>query len=287
MTSHLTKDEYVFVYGTLMKGLPRSHLLEDCAFYGPAIGMQSELYNLGPYPGIIDGSGIVVGELYQVDKLKLRSLDAVEGYIPGQEPKSLFTRKATTVRLLADGGLLKAVCYYYNRDVGSGHVIPHGDYRRFLLENNETHPWVAAYGSNLDTDRLKSRVGDLNGWTNGSLPGYRLVFNKRQKGGPEVYANIAYRGEGESCPAVAYRLTSDQAKELDKNERGYVRMSLPFNSDEGEAFFVQGYVALPDWLTGNRSPEARYIQHLQIGYREHGLDAGYLDRALAAGKKEH
>jgi gamma-glutamylcyclotransferase (GGCT)/AIG2-like uncharacterized protein YtfP len=277
----------LFVYGTLLKSLSRSRLLEGCPFLGPAILPRADLHDLGPYPGIRNGSGIVVGELYRIDEAKLNFIDAVEGYSPGDEPKSLFIRRVAKVRVLADGGSETTFCYYYNFEVDENHVILHGDYRRFLIEKNEDFLWVAAYGSNLDTNRLKSRVGDLNGWTNGSLPGYKLVFNKNQKGGPEVYANIEYRGEGESCPAVAYQLTLEQAGKLDNKEFGYARISLPFKPDDGEAFIVQGYVALPDWLTENRSPETWYIQHLQIGYREHGLDAGNLDRALAAARKEH
>lgn len=280
-------ESFLFVYGTFLRGLSRSKFLDGCPFLGPAILQQADLYDLGAYPGIGEGWGNVVGEMYRIDEKKLSSLDAVEGYFPGDESKSLFVRRTTKVRMLADGQTVNAFCYYNNERFGDAHQIFHGDYRRFLIERDESFLWIAAYGSNLDKSRLRDRVGDLKGWTTGVLPGYRMVFNKKQKGGPASFANIAYRGEGESCPSVAYRLTPEQAEELDTFEGGYTRMSLPFRPDDGEAFIVQGYVALPDWLTENRYPEAWYIQHLQIGYQEHGLDAGYLDRALAAARKEH
>jgi gamma-glutamylcyclotransferase (GGCT)/AIG2-like uncharacterized protein YtfP len=280
MTFDLTKDGFLFVCGTLMKGLLRSHLLGDYTFHGPAVIDQTDLYDLGAYPGIRNGSGIVVGELNQIEEKDLSILDSVEGYIPEDKPKSLFTRKATTVTMLADGRTVDAFCYYYNRDIGGAHQISHGDYRRFLIEKNETLLWVAAYGSNLDSSRLEERVNDPGEWKKGSVPGFKLVFNKVSKKGSDVYANISYNGEGESCPAVVYKLTREQAEKLDSFELGYIRMSLPFNPHDGEAFFVQGYVALPDWLTGNRRPPAWYVKHLQNGYREHDLDLAYLARAL-------
>ena len=94
------------------------------------------------------------------------------------------------MRMLADGRPVTAFCYYYNHDVSDGHIISHGDYRRFMIEKNEELLWVAAYGSNLDSNRLKDRVGDLGEGMKGSILGYRLVFNKKQLNGSEVYANI-------------------------------------------------------------------------------------------------
>ena len=80
---------------------------------------------------------------------------------------------------------------------------------------------------------------------------------------------------------MAYRLIRKQAEKLDSFEKGYIRMSIPFITGKGEMFFVQGYLAHPDWLAEKRSPKAWYKEHLNNGYREHDLDTGYLSRVLA------
>jgi len=275
------KENILFVYGTLLRGLPRSHLLEDRPFLWPAILHQADLYDLGGYPGVKDGSGIVVGELLRVDDRKIKSLDTVEGYVPEDDHKSLFIRMEKQVRVLADGRSVMAFCYIYNRNVGRETIISQGDYRRFLIERKEDLLWIAAYGSNLDKKQLAQRVGELGAWKTGVIPGYRLVFNKKSQKGPVVYANISYVGGEEKCPAVAYRLTRKQAERLDTFEGGYIRMCLPFAAGTGETFYIQGYVALPEWLTEGRSPEPGYLEHLETGYREYGLDTNFLVRALA------
>ena len=50
----------VFVYGTLLKGMSRSHSLNNSSFEGFGV-IRGSLYDLGSYPGIIDSKDSVYG----------------------------------------------------------------------------------------------------------------------------------------------------------------------------------------------------------------------------------
>ncbi|UPQ88272.1 gamma-glutamylcyclotransferase family protein [Vibrio sinaloensis] len=69
----------VFVYGTLRSGESNHYLLEHSQCLGhyttPAI---YSLYDLGPYPAVIEGRDAIVGEVYLVDQRTLEQLDRLE-----------------------------------------------------------------------------------------------------------------------------------------------------------------------------------------------------------------
>jgi len=56
----------IFVYGTLLSGLPLSYLFDNSELIGDAVAAGVCLYVLGYYPGIKCGDGAVIGELYNV-----------------------------------------------------------------------------------------------------------------------------------------------------------------------------------------------------------------------------
>jgi gamma-glutamylcyclotransferase (GGCT)/AIG2-like uncharacterized protein YtfP len=70
----------LFVYGTLKRdGVRHSHLAGS-RFAGPATTLpRYALYDLGLYPGMKHGDGVVCGEVYEVDLSLIPHLDAVEG----------------------------------------------------------------------------------------------------------------------------------------------------------------------------------------------------------------
>ena len=69
----------LFVYGTLLKGMEREFVLSDSQYLGPAV-FQAQLFDLGDYPGIKVGRGLVIGELYEINRVTLDLLDKLEGY---------------------------------------------------------------------------------------------------------------------------------------------------------------------------------------------------------------
>ncbi len=116
----------VFVYGTLLAGETNHHYLARARLVGeartPAI---FELYDLGPYPGLVErGEHAVVGELYEVDEATLAALDRLEDH-----PQ--FYRR---VNVVLDNGTT-AETYVLRLDQVLGHpVIPSGSWRARISE---------------------------------------------------------------------------------------------------------------------------------------------------------
>jgi gamma-glutamylaminecyclotransferase len=73
----------LFVYGSLRSGEQNHRRMEGARPFGPTrTRPRYALYNLGRYPGMTEGDGVVEGELYEVDAKRLVTLDAFEGH-PG------------------------------------------------------------------------------------------------------------------------------------------------------------------------------------------------------------
>lgn len=70
----------VFVYGSLKKGFGNHRFLSDQEMLGKGYVEGFEMYSLGRFPGIKEGQGRVVGELYRVDEDTFRALDRLEGH---------------------------------------------------------------------------------------------------------------------------------------------------------------------------------------------------------------
>lgn len=268
----------VFVYGTLLRGMIRSAVLAGGRFLGHG-RLDGILYDLGSYPGLTQGAGFVYGELYTIDQNKLNELDRIEGYFPENTSSSLYERRRVVVRLFNDGSTVKAYSYFYLHDLKEALQIACGDYRRERLEQL-TPQWYIAYGSNMNSARLRKRLGPdcIKAVETGYLEGYELRFNKKADNGG-VYANLAYRGSGYQCPFAAYLISKNDIDRLDQYEgepRHYIRLGLPFPRHDASVGFGHVYIADVDKLTPDRKPDPSYLQHLRRGYEEHGFDSSTL-----------
>ena len=117
-----SKPALLFAYGTLMRGYPLHGVLaRRTTLVGPA-RVKGRLVDLGAYPGLVNGAGIVHGELYRFDDPELLcDLDREEGYN--------FHRRRTTVTH-ANGRRARAWVYRYRGSRRAAAPIPYGDYRR-------------------------------------------------------------------------------------------------------------------------------------------------------------
>ena len=72
---------FVFVYGTLKRGLRLHHYMDDCRFIGEGTLNGYTIHQVKGcwYPGIKKGDGFVKGEVFGLDEQKLKTLDGVEG----------------------------------------------------------------------------------------------------------------------------------------------------------------------------------------------------------------
>ena len=101
---------YVFVYGTLMTNQRNHGYLKDATYIGDGAIEGYEIYDLGRYPGIIEGNGTVFGEVYQVTEEIEKRLDYLE------EEGDLYLKKPEMVRL-DENQILECKVYVYNKSV--------------------------------------------------------------------------------------------------------------------------------------------------------------------------
>ena len=83
--------EYLFVYGTLRKGTSNraasrksdgtlyARFLEQFGGYLGEAKTDGRLHLINDYPGFVDGTGTVVGDLYSVTSKILKTIDEYEG----------------------------------------------------------------------------------------------------------------------------------------------------------------------------------------------------------------
>ena len=144
----------LFVYGTLMHGFNLHFYLKKYPFLGRAIIKGYDLYDLEFFPAIVPGSGIVHGEVYEVDERLMDTLDSVEG-VDRENPSAGLYIKEETFAFFGDYKE-KVVIYVYNRDLPKdSKLIESGDYT-FKKERTGKINYFA-YGSDIYTRRMKER----------------------------------------------------------------------------------------------------------------------------------
>lgn len=124
--SNIPRFDYVFVYGTLMKGMSRHSEMEDGGRFYCKGNVKGELYDMGNYPGMIPGEGIVFGEVYKASDMfqMIQRLDWIEG---AGGNNSLFTRTIQEVE--TDEGIIWAYVYHYAQPLDSFKQIKSGNWK--------------------------------------------------------------------------------------------------------------------------------------------------------------
>lgn len=127
-------SDYVAVYGSLRAGfgLPdRPAIDEDLVVDRGACLISGRLYDLGDYPGLVPGDGVVHGELFELrDLAVLKAFDKYERYDARNPEKSLYLRRA--VRLVHPP--CDAWVYVYNQSLHSAYHIASGDWAAHQTE---------------------------------------------------------------------------------------------------------------------------------------------------------
>ncbi len=104
MNSVRTGDAFA-VYGLLRageSGFAQFGLEEAFAPLGPCT-LRGQLYDLGAYPGLVEGKGQVIGEIFEVrDPSVMPRVDAFEDYWPEDPARSRYERRK--VRLIERTG---------------------------------------------------------------------------------------------------------------------------------------------------------------------------------------
>ncbi len=113
----------VFVYGTLKRGFPLHRYLAGARFLGEARLEGFEMFDLGWYPGIVPGEGVVYGEVYDVGPGTLALLDEIED--EGEE----YERRWLPVEM-EDGKRLEAFVYVYRKGIRDKRKVPSGRWEK-------------------------------------------------------------------------------------------------------------------------------------------------------------
>ena len=142
-----SEQTLIFVYGTLLKGRSNYEAFlspEDLIFRGEIEGF--DMYELGGFPGIVHGKGIVKGEVYSVTPEQLKRINSLEG------EGHLYNKELVSVEGY-DGDYEDAYVYVYNQSVSDCELIPYEaqPYRNEYI-------WYVAYGSNMLYDRFEKYI---------------------------------------------------------------------------------------------------------------------------------
>lgn len=90
----------LFVYGTLAPGHSNFTMIEHLVRSSQPASTAGILVDLGAYPAMIPGNGLVKGVLLEVEEEALGVTDRIEGY-DGGGGRNLYVRKKAIIRLEA------------------------------------------------------------------------------------------------------------------------------------------------------------------------------------------
>lgn len=263
----------LFVYGSLLKGMSLSSYMEGTRFLGPAY-VKADMFYLGFYPGIIKGSNIVYGELYEVNEEQLPIIDEVEDYIELDNKRSAYLRRPIDAYRLSDGKKVRTQAYFYNRSPEGKSLIKSGDYRQFMTEPNNQDVWLIGYGAYLGSQKMLGLLGTIPEHRKGFVEGFERVYTVKTGVNGYAITNLEFKGGMQRCNAVAWRLNKKQLDVLDNIERvtnNYFRISMPFTTNEGEMLQAQTYLANVGCIKRNLHPDPHYLNIVKSGMAEHGL----------------
>jgi cation transport regulator ChaC len=142
-----------------------------------------------------------------------------------------------------------------------------------------------AYGSNMDTARLRSRVGECTPLGVATLPRYALRFHKRSIDGTAKCNAYFNGGESDHVIGVLFEVPEDRKPDLDKAEglgKGYHEQVVTVTLADGSTQAAFVYVADKTHIDDNWKPTAEYRGFVESGAREHGLPEDYISRHITS-----
>lgn len=132
---------WIFVYDTLMRGMPNHHLLQEHMVQCLKATIKGKLYHLPKgYPIIIEGGyWNVHGEAIKIHENSslLGMLDELEGYFGPGNPDNKYERVEKEVHLPDMAWKVSAIVYVCpeekrNEIIKTGLLVNGGDWRKFI-----------------------------------------------------------------------------------------------------------------------------------------------------------
>lgn len=135
-------------------------------------------------------------------------------------------------------------------------------------------PVYFAYGSNMSSARLRSRVSSARSLGAVHVTDWRLAFDKPGRDGSGK-ANLV-PSPGSLVWGVVWQLGESDWEILDRFEPGYQRARFRF--EQGGRGAIEADAYLFDSTPGARvvPPTASYVAHIVAGAEEHGLPDEYV-----------
>lgn len=129
--------EFLFAYGTLRKGCAVNAyriLNRYCDYFAEGV-LNGQLFEVDGYPGVVATGHVaetVVGELYVVNSKEklLAALDEYEECTDNFPQPHEYMRQRLPIKL-ADGDVVQAWVYVYNRPTDALKRIDSGDYLKY------------------------------------------------------------------------------------------------------------------------------------------------------------
>lgn len=284
--------EYVFVYGTLMKGMDNDHLLEPYVVKREVGYIQGKLYHLLPhgYPALTvkDLANPIKGELVEIKNslAAITVLDHLEGYQGLNHPQNLFNRVILPVRR-ENGEQIDAYVYVWQDEkqiARIGKLVTTGNWRSYMVNRQDDvlDRYYFAYGSCMDEQgriAASSYAAEFKKVGVACLFGWKLVLNKQAGDGKHAYANIE-PNVSQAVYGILYRISRRAEREYLNRREGYPYHYYKeyLNVKIGEQEFPSAivYVAMPEHVREGLPVPHAYAEELRRGGMV--LPADYRDR---------
>ena len=134
-----------------------------------------------------------------------------------------------------------------------------------------------AYGSNLSTKRLKSRLPSALVVGLANLSAHKLIFHKKSKDGSAKCNAFSTSNCNDGVIGVVYDITEEEKSALDKIEErghGYDEKHVLIQTVQGDVIEAVTYVAIE--VDASLKPYHWYKEHVLIGAREHHFPTEYI-----------
>lgn len=145
--------------------------------------------------------------------------------------------------------------------------------------------WYFAYGSNLNVDQMKARVGEWHLSKRALARNCRLTFNVFSTRWQGYTANLVQTDRFEDIVyGVVYLLTEEQFQTLTRHE-GVAPITIRVELEDGnEISHAKTFV----WKSSDaaRTPSEPYLRMMEEGLLEHGYKKPLLDRIFGGLSKK-
>lgn len=141
--------------------------------------------------------------------------------------------------------------------------------------------YYAAYGSNLNVDKMARRCPDAAVIGTTMIEGYELLYKEGWSGS---YLTIEPKADSQ-VPAAIWQISQEDERALDRYE-GYPglyykkEMTLPVKRMNQQAEEMSVFVYIMDEKRPFGFPSQKYVRECEEGYQAFGFDPKYLQEAL-------